>query len=726
MTMAAAASASAAVPQGSPQVPEEAFVDLDKPDFKTFWNAFVWRFLNRNPARPTIAINWQFVLPTGGLSTDPQHIILLESFKTVVWGMLTNDAYGKKLKVGTLGSISGGIREAFRWFVWNGIKDFSQLTPAVQERYHNVLAQLILKREEVYPDFVAEGYGFGYHSPSLRSVLEEDLEEEDEAKVDDQAEDDGFTYSQVANRINIIYYIYAQRVLLQKRKLPALSRAPFKGRSGGEVTSGIVAHAINRIPALPQAVSIPMLAEVFRWVDEVGPEIRRAHFAFQNSKDGGRRAVMSAFAKLDAAGFSSERLAALPWRERNEGRIEGAEDPLAFGYHRMRLAVLMLRDACVLAVQYLAGLRISEVCSAKVLKDKVNGLPSCVYKMQSPDGMMDLYFLKGVLTKGQAEPKANDWVIGCAPYRSKELPVIVRALNLLHDVVTPFLDDDKEAPLFVHFKNRWGMPASADSVHQATGTDLQRGCRRFIRCFVDLSTLPDFDRHGNSLVRYRRTRGQCIRTHQGRKTFADFCLKTRKTALHALSLHFGHLTDSITYRGYYEPVQRLHDDVEMFGHSATVDFFVSRSEGKVVFGTMAAAVNDFLKEFKLEGIKDPAELRDKVTDIVITHDLRIYFNDNGNCLISMAPLKSRCQAAAGGPSWMHTRPNEKTRTVSMCGGCDCLALGREHLPFYETRAAAWKEAAQDRANRVAVRSYEQSRKIVRILKAPAYDASQPC
>ncbi len=704
------------------RVLEEAIVNLDTPDIQSFWNAYVWRFAHKNPARQMVCINWRFALPKGGFSTDQRHFVLLESFKTVVWGMLTNDAYGKKLSVGTLGPMSGGIREAFRWLVWVGVTDLSQITAALQQRYLSVLTKLILSREEVYPGFAAEGYDFGYHGAS---TLEE-IDEEEADPVDGEAEDDGVTYTQVANRIGILYFIHAQRELLKKRRLPVFSAAPFGGRQSGELTSSIAAYTVNRIPALPQVVSVPMLDEVFRWVDEVGPRIQNSHLAYHSAKHGGASALRGAFEQLDAAGFSEQRFAVIPWRERREADIDGADDALSFPDHRLRLAVLMLRDACVLALQYLAGLRISEVCSTQVLKGKVDGLPSCIYKRQSPDGMMDLYFLKGLLVKGKSEPVPNDWVIGCTPNRSRELPIVVRALNLLHDVMSPFLDAQKESPLFLHFRNRFGMPRGVQSAKLASGVDLQRGCRRFIRCFVDLSNLPDFDAHGNSLVRYRETKGQCIRTHQGRKTFAEFCLKTRKSALSALSLHFGHLTESTTYAAYYGPLQRLHDDVEMFSHTATVDFFVSRSEGKIVFGAMAPAVNRFFDEFKLNQIKDPVELREKVTEIVITHDLRIYFNDNGHCLVSIAPLKSRCQAAAGGVSWMHKRPNERTRTVSMCGGCDCLALDVSHLQFYEQRAARWKEAAADRANRVAVKSYEQSRKIVRILKAAANDTAKSC
>lgn len=695
---------------------QEVYVDLNKPDFKAFWTAAVWRFRHSNPAKQVLSINWRFALPGGKLSTDQEFYILLESFRTVVWGMLTNDAWGKKLSVGTLAAMSGGIREAFRWFAWQGVRDFSQVSQVLQQRYLDVLPKLILTREEVYPNFLAEGYDFGYHSPSLRSSIGEDEEEDEDLPLNADSEDDGFSYSQVANRVSVLHYVYAQGALLKKRNLPALPCQPFRGKTLGEVSSGLAQHVINRIPALPQAVSLPMLEEVFRWIDDVGPRVSNAHKCFHSVRSEGRQKLIDAFAQMDAAGFSEKRMALLPWRERNEGQTEGAEDPLAFGYHRMRLAVLMVRDACGLALQYLAGLRISEVCSPVVHKDKINGLPSCVYKRQSPDGMMDLYFMKGLLLKGRHAPKANDWVIGCVPRGSSHLPVLVRALNLLHDVLIPLFGVRKELPLFPHFHNRWGMPSSEESVHQADGTDLQRGFRRFIRCFVDLSQLPDFDRFGNSLVRYRESKGQCIRTHQGRKTFAEFCLQTRKSSLSALSLHYGHLTESITYKGYFQAVQRLNDDIETFGHSATVDFFVSRSERRVVFGAMAELVNNFLDEFGLRGVDDLTKLRDMVSDIVITHSIRIYFSDHGNCFISLAPHKSRCQAAAGGVSWMFNRPNEKARTVSMCGGCDCLGLDRSHITFYERRAQSWAEAAKDPTNWVAVKSYEQSKKIVRILK----------
>lgn len=735
--------------------PGHAFVDLTGKDF-SFWRAFVWIFQHTNPAKPVIKFGWSFSLPSGGMSTDPEHVVLLESFKTVVWGMLTNEDYGKSLSVGTLMPMSGGVREAFRWFVWNGLQDFSQLSPKLLSAYLDALPQLIVDKESVYAGFCAEGYNFGYHSPSMRkgeaAQYEDDFENDEEsnyegdeeglpgsalgngvagpvrqvaengegvdseALVDEDVEgdDDGVSYSQVANRVSVLYYIHAQRKLLERRNLPALLEKPFKGKTFGEVSSSITRHVINRIPALPQSVSQPLLTEVFKWVDHIGRRVCDVHSNFHLARDGGASLLEDVFDELDAAGFSMSRFARLPWRERLEERVRGLEDPISFGQHRMRLATLLYRDACVLAVQYLAGLRISEVCSVVVSRSKVDGLPSCIYKRVSPDGMTELYFLKAMLVKGRQRPKAKDWVIGCVPCGSDQVPVVVRALDQLHDVISPFLSDEEETPLFLHYANRWGMPRSKDSLLRASGVDLQRGCRRFIRCFVDLSKLPDHDNFGNNLVPYRESKGECIRTHQGRKTFADYCLKTRKSSMSALSFHYGHLNESTTYKGYYEPIQRLADEVESMAHSATVDFFVSRSERKTIFGNMAEAVDRFLAENKLDTITDITVLRIKVQELVLAHDLRIFFNDFGNCFVSVAPLESRCQQAAGGGSWMLRKPNYKTRHITMCAGCNCFVLDSTHLPYWEKRVEDWSSAAKDPTNRVAVNRHLQSLAVVRL------------
>lgn len=701
---------------------EEAFADLERPDYDAFWEARRWRFRHSNPAIPEVTINWHFALPTGEFSTDMKFLVLMESFKTVVWGMLLNEAYGKRLSVGTLPAIGSGMREAFRWFVWKNIKDFSRIAPAVQQQYLSVIPQLILAKHEVYPDFVAEGI-FGRPLKAPVTVLERAEDEEGGELLSAgelTLEDEGFSYSQVANRLAIVYYIHAQRKLLKERNLPTFETRPFGGKSFGEQTRSLADWVIKRIPALPPSVSLPMLNEVVRWVDEVGPKVAGAHRTFQSALARRRRSLLDeSFSQLDDAGFSEQSLTLIPWRERSEEHGNALGDPVGPGHHRMRLALLMFRDACVLALQFLAGLRISEVCSPQVLKQKKNGLASCMYQRESPDGLLDLYFLTGKLLKGRDNLVEKDWVIGCVPRGSKELPVVVRALNQLHDVMSPFLSNSVEMPLFLHFSNGWGMPVENSSIVPADGTALLRGSRRFFRCFVDLTQLPDFDEFGNSLVLYRESKGQCMRTHQGRKTFAEYCLKSSKSNLSALSYHYGHLTEAITVAGYFQPIQRFGQELEEEAYSATVDFFVSRAEGKPVFGKMAKVIERFLKDVGLKSIEDIRVLREKVEGIVIANDIRIFFHTDGNCFISAMPLESRCQDADGGASWMLRRPNYMTRTAAMCGGCGCYLLDETHLPYWTNREESWREPARDPTNFVAVKTHQQSETVLRFFKRNA-------
>lgn len=703
-------------------IQQEAFVDLDRPDFDAFWLALVWKFHHSNPATPVFVIHWHFELPTGEFSTDLKYCVLLESFKTVVWGMLTNEAYGKRLSVGTLASVSSGMREAFRWLVWMNIKDFSRITTAVQKKYLDVLPKLILTKNEVYPNFVAKGK-FVRFTKSAAPAMERDEDElggEIQASGELLVEDEGFSYAQVANRLAIFYYAHAQRKLLKERELPVFTERPFGGKAFGDVASSLAHWVIKRIPALPPSVSLPMLHEVMRWVDEVGPKVARAHRKFQSAVALKRRKLLAAaFDDVDDAGFSEQRLELIPWRERLEEGGGAHGTPVLYDHHRMRLALVMYRDACVLALQYLAGLRISEVCSPLVFKAKFDGLASCMYKRESPNGLLDLYFLRGRLLKGREYPLEKDWVIGCVPRGSKELPVVVRALNILHDVFSPFFSDTEPLPLFLNFNNRWGMPVESSSIVPADGVALLRGCRRFFRCFVDLSQLPDFDDFGNSLALYRDTRGECVRTHQGRKTFAEYCLKTSKSNLSPLSYHFGHLTEAITEAGYFQPIQRFGQELEAMAYSATVDFFVSRAEGRPVFGKMATVIERFLKDFGLRSINDMKVLREKVEGIVVANDIRIFFHSDGNCFIGALPMESRCQEAAGGASWMLRRPNYMTRTTTMCGGCGCYLLDDSHLAYWEHREAEWREAARDPFNFVAVKIHQQSQAVLRFFKRKA-------
>ena len=694
-----------------------------------FWLNRRWRFRSPNPASGDIFLDWHFSLPDGSFSTDPQHFVLLEGFKTMTWGMVTNELFGKSLHVHSLGPIMVGNRELFRWMVWTGRSNFSELTPSVQCDYLSALQEILSDRQSFYPGYEAEGYGWGFHAkgqPSSLSVSEElddgeDVDsqndnsvapDEDFALSEEEGDDDGYTYGQLTNRVRTLYFLHAQRSLLERRRIRVFRNRPYGGKSYGEVAAKIVPHIINRIPALPEAVAIPLLNTVVEWVANKGPSLAAAHQAYHTAcAYGDTRLKRRAIKEICAVGFDNESLSKVSWGERGDVQWQDVPDA-----HRVRLSALMFRDACVLALEYLVGLRISEVCSVVVERFKIKGLPSCIYKRETPDGLYDLYFIKGQIYKDNRRPVARDWVIGAVPRGSKKLPVCAEAILHLHTIWSPLLDVGKDGPLFMHFSNPHSMPLDADGVVAARGTALQRGIRRFVRCWVDLSMLPDFDVHGNDLRRYRSTRGQCIRGHQGRKTFAEYILQTREAAAEALTSHYGHLNKVILFRGYFEPLQRQRSDVENMRLQATINYFVAGADGRSYFGNIADAIQEFFKEHRLAGIKDLEVLRAKVTDIVVSHGIRVFFGAHGNCLISVRPTESRCREASGGASWWFQAPDYISQNVSMCTGCGCFAADSAHLPYWRARMASYKAAAEDPTNRVAVVRFETSKTIVKAIE----------
>jgi hypothetical protein len=600
---------------------------------------------------------------------------------------------------------------------------FQDLTPQNQRDFVAALPVLLTNREEIYPGFRQYGYSVGYHSPSLTEgdteADDDDVEDEisDEDVIADlDSEDCGYSYHQVSNRLRVLSFIHGQRKLIKKRGIPMFNKPPFDGEAYGTVASRITPYVINRLPAVPEAVALPLLSAVLDWVDRIGPTLAAAHQRYQCAIWGNDKRLMKmAMREIDSLGFDYATLSKLPWKERPA--VPGSDEPNLSDSHRVRLSALMYRDACVLALQYLVGPRVSEICSAIVSRQKKKGLPSCVYKRESPDGHFDIYFLKGKIKKGLPRPVDHDWAVGLAPRGAKHLPLVVRAVTHLHTMWAALNPDTEEYSLFQNFSNRKAMPLDLRHVVPATGMALQRGIRRFVRCFVDLSGLPDFDDFGNDLRPYRDSRGQCIRNHQGRKTFAEYALRTRDSALEALSDHYGHFNTVITYKGYYEPIQRQASELDDMQLSATVNFFVSRAHGKKVFGNMAKQIDSFVSDNGLGDIKDIGVLRDKIKDLVVVHDIRIFFGSHGACFISASPLKSRCRQSGGQVSFLFRTPDYESRSIEMCCGCDCLAVDASNLHYYEKRMETNRVAAGDPTNRTAVARFQTSARIVKAIKS---------
>jgi hypothetical protein len=138
---------------------------------------------------------------------------------------------------------------------------------------------------------------------------------------------------------------------------------------------------------------------------------------------------------------------------------------------------------------------------------------------------------------------------------------------------------------------------------------------------------------------------------------------------------------------------------------------------------MAELVNKYFGTKEWRNVKDYGTLERKVTELVQTHDLRIFFADHGKCFIKANPLQSRCQDAAGGAAWHADTPNYSARSPNMCFGCGCFLVDVAHLPFWKQRELKLSKVvkeARDKGNshefRVHIARAEQARKVVKLIE----------
>ncbi|MDN5540127.1 hypothetical protein, partial [Comamonas sp.] len=460
----------------------------------------------------------------------------------------------------------------------------------------------------------------------------------------------------------------------------------------GELYGAIAKYVVNRIPPLPDEVALPIMEEAFSWVEYKGKDVLALQDIYFDNLRRNSCSTNDSPAKLKCLAkeisefeFSLSPKLGIPWREPIIGE-EVIRPDLGEAFWAptqvLRNLLFRVRDAAIICLHSLVGIRVSEVCSIKSGHGK-EGLPRCVTKKISKSGALELFFLEGILSKGVAVPRAEEWLLGCRPAGSTELPITVKAIQLVEKLWAPWRKLGETDYLFLTFSQPKSLPRVKTGVVQLASGVLSEYLKQFIYYEVDLSNLPDKNEIGEELGRYRNSRGYCIRPHQWRKTFAAYVLESRASLLPAVRQHFKHVSDAMTESAYFPAVMRLRQESDSFRAALTVDFFNEFIDGKPLVGGMAELMGKWFDEsFRKMG---RSEREKALANLVFVHDLRIFFSDHGNCLIRANPLASRCRTATDSQAWSSVSPDFNVRTPSMCSGCGCFVLDVTHLPFWKTR-----------------------------------------
>lgn len=625
---------------------------------QSLWTDPQWRLENPTPGLPgTCAmVRWDIDLPDGSSLLDPQWVGLLDSLRRFVWSLLVDPREGKSVKATTLKTISRMVAFLVRWMVANGYQRISELDNGASWEY-----------VEYACDVAPEGRG---DEPTVSAVWE---------------------------KLHILTLLHKQSAALRDAGILPMPESPFDGRSPFDVAKEVAVRVINRIPPLPDAVALPTMAAAERLIGPPAEDVIKLQelylTAYRRGGPGnhigpGQSPPLRTHAARRAVApfrFSTLPGEPAPWHEPIDTRPRRGKGVQNF-VAEIHGLITDIRNACVIVLQSHVGQRISEVMGLKAGIDPETGLPSCITLRTSRTGLNTVFHLKGLVSK--IHSREMEWVIGARPAGSSHLPPPVRALAVLERLYRPWRELGERDDLIVSFTGNWGLPKSKHSIGRPISDKVGNGQKDFLRRYVDLGNDPEMDLYRD---------GRALRTHQWRKTFALYVIRTDSRMLPHLSQHFKHLSLAMTEQGYIGNDPELIEAMDTVRQQLTARLFYEAATGQTAYAGPMAALIEAHQAMLAEMVsgKEATLAYRAVEQWVIDNDLRIWFADHGKCLIRLQPEAARCHQLGGTGHWGNDRPNFELREPSVCAGCECFLIDGEHAEFWRQRYCSNQRAVMN-------------------------------
>lgn len=640
---------------------------------------------------------------------------VVDGLKVLLWSLLVSRPRDKPLALSNAGRVGQKLKYLGRWMVWRGHSRFDQITSTAVKVFRKDLVEAFSKDEKGKPR---------------------------EIDVDTNT---------IAGYLLPLQYAHDQAQQMRARGVAPVTVNPFEGSSAWQVASDIVPEIESFTPPLPDEVVLPIVQQAHRWLGTPAKDILRLQAMCIAERDKGQSHLTTTRAirkKLEAFTFGKCRGEDKPWHppfaefllryderpkptsdfsEEGDERDEDSDREF-YGIDLVRRLINNLMAACVTVVRYQSGVRHGEIFSFKPGIDRRTGLPTCVKVEGSDSGAYDMFFVKGVVSKGWDHPTDTKWLLAGRLSGSKELPDAVRALKVLSKLGQPWRDwatdaEAKEA-LLVQIGHK-GLPRDPALVLPLSSENLAELMKDFIEDRVDLSHLDATDER---LREYVKSRGRYVQSRQWRKTWANFMIRVDKRLLPAISQQFHHHSVALTEQAYIGKDAMQLGLVESAAMSRAVRYMRRAMEGEShVGGGMRKIaqhdVSDLRKSLVgLSGVERDHEIR----QWLLERDVRIWFSPHGKCFIGLLPGESRCHEAAGDPDFTNQVPAFKHRTPKMCSGCPAFAVDEDDLPFwierYVENKAIWDKAVSrhmEPSYVVAHERWRQSEAVLRSLNVEA-------
>jgi len=494
---------------------------------------------------------------------------------------------------------------------------------------------------------------------------------------------------------------------------------PFGGRKIGRLAKEMGTKAIQKIPPFPDEVAVAIMNAAHTYMETAAPDVLRMVEDMLKLRATYRHyTTVSSHMKMWE--FSVSPGSKHPW---HPPLAQMKSSPPA----TLRLLADDMSRACSIILQSETGMRANELCSLPAGINPETGLPASIEIRPSKSGMLELFYLKGTISKTRPTPESATWLLAARPRGSDVLPNSVRAVEVIQKLLQPFremADGKAREALFVVFDIGDGFPTDGQKISVLTSAILLKWQKRFVAAHVDWATVkatPDTQKYINS-------KGECLRTHQWRKTYAQFVFQVNPKLLPAIARQFKHLSIAMTEGAYINTNDALLKDVAEHNLYRTTDRLLEFARGTApkMEGRLARLLEKYQDELGtiIKG-KNDTEARQAMLAWCSQRNLKLFFHGYGGCIPGLAPTEAECHKRAQTVHWANTAPNYATREPSVCTGCFLFMVGPESVEFWRDRyvsnSTAYLQAkAQGKADdfRVAKERAAQSATYLKFLDVP--------
>ncbi|MTJ93602.1 MAG: site-specific integrase [Desulfovibrio sp.] len=459
-------------------------------------------------------------------------------------------------------------------------------------------------------------------------------------------------FNTLRNAVAFPIKLWQFHAVLETAGLPVPQCPPFQGRRANEVARETAERQDGTIPPIPD--------DVFRRAIELSLQA--------TEEDIFAEAMQCAAAVFEHRGLSSKHYT----------KLKVVDESLPQDRIKAIIKINRVRDACVILIQALTGMRANEICAIKTSGiDPTTGLPDCIVVKPSLSGLDELFFIRSLLSKTLPTPAENDWLVGSRPVGSgpESLPIPVLAVCALERLYRPWREADGTNELVL-----------------AMGVDAVSGKPYSVPIMI--YAVKDFFDTDDLLANHNPS------THQWRKTFAQYVIRSDSAMLPALKDHFKHLSIAMTEQGYVAADPELLQLLDDAAVQNTVAMIGSMMSGKSRHN--GPLVDELQKTARRLGIslgnRSTEDRQADVEELVRSSSMRAWevrFRGQpaGDCMFR--PGTGKC--TDGCPAkWMLRAPLWSAARPDLCWECKNLVVANNmHMAFWQDRLAKQTGAIED-------------------------------